>query len=83
MDDNVRAHRALMFDEYLESKDIQRMAWPANSPDLNLIEHAWDALGRVIAMRQPPPRNILELKIALLEEWEGLPSTTSTSKLPY
>ena len=55
MDDNVRAHRALMFDEYLESKHIQRMAWPAYSPNLNIIEHAWDALVRAIAMRQPPP----------------------------
>ena len=51
MDDNARAHRALMVDEYLESEDIQRMAWPANSPALNPIEHAWDALGRTIVMR--------------------------------
>ena len=33
-------------------------------------------LGRAIAMRQPPPRTILELKIALVEEWEGLPTST-------
>ena len=26
IDDNVRAHRALMVDEYLESEDIQQMA---------------------------------------------------------
>ena len=55
MDNNVRAHGALIIDEYLESEDIQRMAWPANSRDLNRIEHAWDALGRANAMRQPPP----------------------------
>lgn len=73
MDDNARPHRTLMVDEYLESEDIQRMDWPSKSPDLNPIEHAWDALGRAIAMRQPPPRTILELKIALVEEWEGLP----------
>ena len=49
------------------------MAWRANSPDVNPIEDSWDALGRIIAMRQLPPRTILELKIALVEEWEGLP----------
>ena len=70
---NARAHRVLMVDECLDSKDLQRMACLANSPDLNPFEHAWDALGRDIAMRQPSPRNILELKIALVEEWEGLP----------
>ena len=73
MDDNARAHRALMVDEYLESEDIQRMAWSAYSPDLYPIERAWDAFGRAIAMRQPLPRTTLELKIALVEEWEGLP----------
>ena len=58
---------------------IQRMTWPANFPDLNPIEHAWDALGRGIAMRQPPPRTILELKITLMEEWEGLPQALLNS----
>ena len=72
MEDNARAHRALMVYEKLESEDIQRMAWPANSPDLNPIEHAWDALGRAIAMRQPPPRTILELRSALVEEWDTI-----------
>ncbi|GIY28147.1 DDE_3 domain-containing protein [Caerostris extrusa] len=51
------------------------MDWPAKSPDLNHIEHAWDAL----VMSQPPPRTILELKIALGEEWEGLPQALLNS----
>ena len=55
------------------------MAWPANSPDLNAIEHTWDALGRATAMRQLPPKTILELKIALVEEWEGLPQALLNS----
>ena len=40
---------------------------------MNPFEHAWNALGRAIAMHQPPPRTILELKIALVKEWNGLP----------
>lgn len=70
MDDNARPHRAGLVDDYLESEGIQRMEWPARSPDLNPIEHVWDALGRQIARRQSPPRTLHELKIALLEEWD-------------
>ncbi|KFM72421.1 hypothetical protein X975_15941, partial [Stegodyphus mimosarum] len=39
MDDNARPHRADIVDDYLESKGIVRMAWPAYLPDLNPIEN--------------------------------------------
>ncbi|GFW44318.1 transposable element Tcb1 transposase [Trichonephila clavipes] len=59
MDDNARPHRANIVDEYLQSENITCMDWPAYSPDLNLIEHVWDMLGRRIAARQPPPTCLL------------------------
>ncbi|GFX00093.1 transposable element Tcb2 transposase [Trichonephila clavipes] len=75
MDDNARPHRANLVDEFLESEDIKRIPWPANSPDLNLIENLWDYLGRAIARRHPPPRDVNGLKTALLEEWSLIPQT--------
>ncbi|GFX29968.1 transposable element Tcb2 transposase [Trichonephila clavipes] len=39
MDDNARPHRARIVEEYLEDHGLERMEWPARSPDLNLIEH--------------------------------------------
>ncbi|GFV76057.1 transposable element Tcb2 transposase [Trichonephila clavipes] len=75
MDDNARPHRANLVDEFLESEDIKRITWPANSPDLNPIENLWDYLGRAIARRHPPPRDVNGLKTALLEEWSLIPQT--------
>ncbi|GFU36705.1 transposable element Tcb2 transposase [Trichonephila clavipes] len=49
------------------------MEWPACSPDMNPIEHVWNALERRVAGRQPPPQTLQELKRALLEEWDRIP----------
>ncbi|GFW01598.1 transposable element Tcb2 transposase [Trichonephila clavipes] len=46
MDDNASCHRVVLIDDFLETENIQRMSWPANSPDFNPIEHVWDMLGR-------------------------------------
>ncbi|GFV56945.1 transposable element Tcb2 transposase [Trichonephila clavipes] len=39
MDDNAPCHRTVAAEQLLESEDIERMDWPARSPDLNPIEH--------------------------------------------
>ncbi|GFX39266.1 transposable element Tcb2 transposase [Trichonephila clavipes] len=73
MDDNARTHQALAVEELLESEDITRMDWPAYSPDLNPIEHLWNALGRRIAARLHHPENTEQLKQKLIEECVLLP----------
>ncbi|GFU95406.1 transposable element Tcb2 transposase [Trichonephila clavipes] len=52
---------------------IQRLIWPARSPDLNPIENVWDALGRQVAGLNYPPTNKKTLIRALTEEWDKLP----------
>ncbi|GFW36024.1 transposable element Tcb2 transposase [Trichonephila clavipes] len=39
MDDNAPCHRTVAAEQLLESEDIERMDWPARSPDLYPIEH--------------------------------------------
>ncbi|GFV98998.1 transposable element Tcb2 transposase [Trichonephila clavipes] len=46
MDDNCGSHRANLVENLLFEEGIVRMEWPACSPDMNPIEHVWDALGR-------------------------------------
>ncbi|GFX12447.1 transposable element Tc3 transposase [Trichonephila clavipes] len=48
------------------------MSWPANSLDLNPIEHVWDMLGRQITALSHPPSSVTELKRALQEAWNRL-----------
>ncbi|GFX54186.1 transposable element Tcb2 transposase [Trichonephila clavipes] len=57
----------------LESEDIERMDWPARSPDLNPIEHVWYFLGRRLAARTLPPVTIRELRLALQDEGAAMP----------
>ncbi|GFV12729.1 transposable element Tcb2 transposase [Trichonephila clavipes] len=73
MDDNCRPHRANLVEDFLFEEGIVRMEWPGCSPDMNPIEHVWDALGRRVAGLQPPPQTLQELERALLEEWDKIP----------
>ncbi|GFV79275.1 uncharacterized protein TNCV_71431 [Trichonephila clavipes] len=73
MDDNATCHRTLDVQDCLDSEGIQRLVWPARSPDLNPIENVWDALGRQVAGRNYPPTNKNSLIRALTEEWDKLP----------
>ncbi|GFV99560.1 transposable element Tcb2 transposase [Trichonephila clavipes] len=73
MDDNAPCHRTVAAEQLLESEDIERMDWPARSPDLNPIEHVWEFLGRRLAARTLPPVTIRELRSALQDEWAAMP----------
>ncbi|GFY22720.1 transposable element Tcb2 transposase [Trichonephila clavipes] len=68
MDDNTPYHRTVAAELLLESEDIERMDWPARSPDLNPIEHIWYFLGRRLAARNLPPVTIRELRFPLQDE---------------
>lgn len=75
MHDNARPHTARLVENFLEAETIQRMEWPACSPDLNPIEHVWDTLGRRVAARPRPPFTVQDLEIALLQEWSTFPQS--------
>ncbi|GFW02870.1 transposable element Tcb2 transposase [Trichonephila clavipes] len=70
MDDNAPCHRAVLIDDFLETENIQRMSWPANSPDLNraCMGYAWEQIAALFH----PPSSVTELTRALQEDWNRL-----------
>ncbi|GFY20423.1 CCHC-type domain-containing protein [Trichonephila clavipes] len=46
---------------------------------MNAIEHVWNALGKRVAGRQPPPQTLQDLERALLEEWDRIPQLVISS----
>ena len=71
-DDNCPIHRSRLVPQWKEENLITSLPWPAQSPDLNPIEHVWDYLERAVRKRQPHPKNKQELFMALKEEWVNI-----------
>ncbi|GFU97188.1 DDE_3 domain-containing protein [Trichonephila clavipes] len=53
MEDNATCHRTLDVQDCLNGEGIQRLVWPARSPDLNPIENVWNALMQVAGRNYP------------------------------
>uniref|UniRef100_A0A667ZNY4 Transposase Tc1-like domain-containing protein n=1 Tax=Myripristis murdjan TaxID=586833 RepID=A0A667ZNY4_9TELE len=73
LDDNARPHRAGFIRDYLQSLAVERMEWPASSPDLNPIERLWDQLGRAVRARVTNTTTLADLRQMLVEEWDAIP----------
>ena len=65
--DNATGHTAHSVHDFLQDRNVSVLPWPAKSPYLNPIEHAWDLLDRRVRARAIPPRNVRELAGALVK----------------
>jgi len=67
--DNDPKHTSRLARDWFLDEGIQVMPWPAQSPDLNPIEHLWAHLKRRIGSYPEVPGGVLELWDRVREEW--------------
>lgn len=74
-DDNAPIHTAKVIKTWYENHgdDFEHLVWPAQSPDLNIIEPVWSTLEARIRSVFPPPSSLRELERILIEEWHKIP----------
>ena len=70
--DNDPKHTSKLATKWFEDHDINDLSWPAQSPDLNPIEHLWELLKRLLAAYQDPPKGLFELWERVAAEWKKI-----------
>ena len=73
--DNDPKHTCKKAKEWFKNSGIEVLPWPAQSPDLNPIEHLWEHLKRRPGGHPTPPGGISELWERVEKEWEAIPQS--------
>jgi hypothetical protein len=77
-DDNAPIHGAGTVQPWFEEDEgeHQHLPWPAQSPDLNIIEPLWSVLETRVRNKFHSPASVKELADLLQEEWYKIPLET-------
>lgn len=70
-EDNDPKHTSKLAQQWKAQNNVNRMAWPPQSPDLNPIENAWKVLKSNVAHHHPKTKGALVR--AIQNEWGRLP----------
>ena len=74
--DNDPKHTSKKATQWFEDNNIQFLPWPAQSPDLNPIEHLWVHLKKKLREYPTSPKGAHELWERVAEEWNAITPET-------
>ena len=69
---NDPKHKSKKATTWFKDHNFKVLPWPAQSPDLNPIEHLWDHLKRKLGEYDKAPGGILELWERVQAEWDKI-----------
>ena len=74
MEDGAPCHTAKATQKWQSDRDVDKLPWPNQSPDMNPIEIVWGILDRELRSRQGgKPSSTATLMQSLHEAWEAIP----------
>ena len=71
--DNDPKHTSKLASKWFKDNNINVLKWPAQSPDLNPIEHLWHHLKQQLNAYEVPATGIHELWERVQVEWDRIP----------
>ena len=74
--DNDPKHAAKSVREWLGEQAFDVLDWPAQSPDMNPIEHVWAIVKRRLNQYESPAKGMLELWERVEVEWDKIDAET-------
>src|SRR5882672_6692292 len=77
--DNDPKHIAKVVKEWLLKQNFKTLNWPAQSPDLNPIEHLWSIVKRRLNEYESPPKGMNQLWERVEEIWNKISIETCQS----
>src|SRR6266568_51777 len=70
--DNNPKHTSKMAKKWFEDQGFKVLVWPAQSPDLNPIEHLWNHLKRRLNEYETSSKGLYELWKRVQKEWKAI-----------
>ena len=70
--DNDSKHTSKRAQRWFEEQDIKLLDWPAQSPNLNPIEHTWNHLKRCLSGYENASTGVYQLWERMVVEWEKI-----------